>query len=148
MQRFDCIRVVPGRWEPPPCFPLRDRWGDFWAVRYCRCEFWKLRFWALRISGFQGFLKSPAKSTSFGGLSVFDMWVTRLGGSRPLRPTGQGPWGQSVATRTKDGHAGQCVDGGMVDVAPFRRCTPLFRGPTALPTPLPVVYRGSYSICC
>ena len=22
MQLFDCIRVVPGRWEPPPVFPI------------------------------------------------------------------------------------------------------------------------------
>ena len=118
MQRFDCIRVDPGRWEPPPCFPLRDRWGDFWAVRYCRCEFWKLHFWALRISGFQGFLKSPAKSTSFGDLSVFDMWVTRLGGVSASSADGPGALGskrcdsnQGWACRAMYGwrHGGRCA---------------------------------------
>ena len=33
------------------------------------------------------------------------MWVTGFGGSRPLRPTGRGPWGQSVATQTKNERA-------------------------------------------
>ena len=69
MQLFDCIRVVPGRWEPPPCFPLHDRWGDFWAVQYCRCEFWKLRFWALKMNGFQGFLEALQNQQVSGGLA-------------------------------------------------------------------------------